>query len=587
MRRVPLSAALLAALAVPCAFAQTTGANLALNRAVISSGTENPVAFKDVNVNDGRMDTRWGSAFVSPSWIAIDLGTAQSIGRVVLRWENAHATVYTIDVSNDGNQWTTVYTNSNGKGGTEDLSFSPVTARYVRMYGTQKNTQYGYSLYEFEVYGASGGDVPTDPGTGTPTDPGTGNPTDPGTGNPGTVTGTPGPAPSVSYNARVTGNQTEPAPNFAITDVAAFNNPWGLDFLPDGRVVVTEKSDHMYVVTASGAKTSIAGVPVSVGANGGGGQSGLHDVAASPTFAQDHTLWFSYVARAADGRNHLTLSKARLDESGATPTLTNLQVMWQESSTYGVAGQPGARIAFAPDGQHVFLSVGDGDVADPTTKDRGFTAQLPDVGLGKIIRLNLDGSTPSDNPQASAGGIRGQVWASGFRNPYGLAFDANGNLWETEMGPASGDEFNFITKGGNYGWPLVSNGNHYNSDGYMPGQPYPRHDTAPQFVQPAAYWGWFATTNSMSPSGLAFYNGNLFPQWKGSALLGSTSSIALYRVKIDPTTNNVTGVERYGRDANGVYTGAVRALKVSPFDGSIWYVKGGSDGALRKITPKN
>jgi glucose/arabinose dehydrogenase len=387
-----------------------------------------------------------------------------------------------------------------------------------------------------------------------------------------------------SYNARVAGAQTEPPAPFVITDLAPFDNPWGLDFLPDGRIVVTEKSDHMYIVNSRGAKMPVTGLPVSVGANGGGGQSGFHDVAVPSTYAKDHILWFSYVAKAADGNNHLTLAKARVVEASNAAHIENLTVVWQEPSKWSVRGQPGARIAFAPDGKHVFLSVGDGDIPD-VNQDRGFTAQLPDSGLGKIIRLNLDGSTPSDNPNASQGGVAGQIWASGFRNPYGLAFSEDGKLWETEMGPSSGDEFNQIVKGGNYGWPLVSNGNHYPSDAYMPGQPYPRHDTAPQYVQPSAYWGWFPTTNSMSPSGLVFYKGKQFPQWQGSALLGSTSSIALYRVVLD-ASGNVTGVERYGRDAAGVYTGSVRAIKVNPSNGSIWYVRGGSDGMLRKIMPK-
>lgn len=567
MRRVsPIVHLLVGALAAPCAFAQTPPTNLALNRPVTASSTENPVAFKAANANDGRTDTRWSSAFSDPQWIYVDLGSTQAVDRVVLDWENAHAVSYRIETSTDGQAWNTVSSQASGKGGIETVDFAATQARFVRMTGLTRNTQYGYSLHEFQVFG-TGESVPTDPS------------------DPGNPPQNPGNGPATSYNARVAGAQTEPAAPFVIADVAAFNNPWGLDFLPDGRIVVTEKSDHMYVVTAAGAKTSIAGLPVSVGANGGGGQSGLHDVAASPTFAQDRTLWFSYVAKAADGKNHLTLAKARLDESAQGAALANLTIVWQEPSSWSVRGQPGARIAFAPDGQHVFLSAGDGDIPD-AKGDRGSQAQMADTGLGKIIRLNLDGSTPTDNPNGTQPGIAGQVWASGFRNPYGLAFSADGKLWETEMGPSSGDEFNLIVKGGNYGWPLVSNGNHYPGDAYMPGQPYPRHDTAPQFVQPAAYWGWFSTTNSMSPSGLAFYNGDLFPQWKGSALLGSTSSIALYRVILD-AQGNVTGVERYGRDANGVYTGSVRALKVSPFDGSIWYVRGGSDGELRRITPKS
>ncbi|WP_051943126.1 MULTISPECIES: PQQ-dependent sugar dehydrogenase [Luteibacter] len=224
-----------------------------------------------------------------------------------------------------------------------------------------------------------------------------------------------------SYNARVAGAQTEPPAPFVITDLAPFDNPWGLDFLPDGRIVVTEKSDHMYIVNSRGAKMPVTGLPVSVGANGGGGQSGFHDVAVPATYAKDHVLWFSYVAKAADGNNHLTLAKARVVEASNTAHIENLTIVWQEPSKWSVRGQPGARIAFAPDGKHVFLSVGDGDIPD-VNQDRGFTAQLPDSGLGKIIRLNLDGSTPSDNPNASQGGVAGQIWASGFRNPYGLAF---------------------------------------------------------------------------------------------------------------------------------------------------------------------
>ena len=149
----------------------------------------------------------------------------------------------------------------------------------------------------------------------------------------------------------------------------------------------------------------------------------------------------------------------------------------------------------------LFLTSGD--------RMRPQTAQDPDLALGKVLRLNLDGSTPADNPQASAGGVRAQTWTTGHRNPYGLAFAPDGKLWLHEMGPRGGDEFNLIRPGLNYGWPLVSNGINYD------GTPIPPHDTRPDLEPPQVYW-----TPVIAPAGLAFYTGAMFPAWKGSALYG-------------------------------------------------------------------
>ena len=247
-----------------------------------------------------------------------------------------------------------------------------------------------------------------------------------------------------------------------------------------------------------------------------------------------------------------------LHESGGKAELENLTTIWKQDRA-ARGGQPGGIIAFAPDGKHLFFTVGDRMEPD--------TAQDPDAPMGKILRMNLDGSVPPDNPQAKAGGVRALTWTTGHRNPYGLAFAPDGKLWEDEMGPRGGDEFNLIRRGRNYGWPLVSNGDNYN------GTPIPRHATRPEFAAPPLWWN-----PVIAPAGLAFYEGNMFPRWRGSALIGGLASEALVRVTIGKD-GNADEAERFDMGHR------IRDVAVGP-DGAVWLIEDGDPGQLLKLTPK-
>ena len=338
---------------------------------------------------------------------------------------------------------------------------------------------------------------------------------------------------------------------FASQRIATFDRPWAIAFLPDGRLILSEKAGRMFVVTQSGDKTPIEGVPeVYVR-----GQSGLLDVAPSPDFAHSRQLYFTRVAP-QDGGGVLVLARARLDESAGRAQLQDLHTLWRQPSG-SRGGQPGGIIAFAPDGRHLFLSVGDRMEPD--------TAQDPDAPSGKILRMRLDGTAPDDNPMAGQPGVRALTWSQGHRNPYGLAFAPDGTLWEHEMGPRGGDELNRIRRGGDYGWPAVSNGDQYS------GIPIPRHVTRPEFNPPALYW-----TPVIAPAGLAFYQGTQFPDWQGSALIGGLRGEALVRVAFDAQG----GARQAERWALGT---RIRDVAVAA-DGAIWVIEDGPEAGLLRFS---
>ncbi len=340
---------------------------------------------------------------------------------------------------------------------------------------------------------------------------------------------------------------------FAVASIADFDTPWAIAFLPDGRLLLTEKGGRMFLVTDKGEKTAVAGVPdVAYG-----GQNGLLDIALAPDFAKSRSIYFTYNA-SGDGGSSLVLAQAQLDEADGKATLKSLKTIWKQGRA-ARGGQPGGIIAFDPDGKHLFLSVG--DRMEPAT------AQDDDAPMGKILRMNLDGSMPSDNPQADQGGVTALTWSTGHRNPYGLAFAPDGKLWEHEMGPRGGDEFNLIKQGANYGWPLVSNGDNYS------GRPIPRHNTRPEFEAPLVYW-----TPVIAPAGLAFYEGAMFPAWEGSALIGGLVSTALVRVAIDKD-GNADEAERFQMENR------IRDIAVGP-DGAIWLIEDDNPGRLLKLTLK-
>ncbi|KLJ02571.1 glucose dehydrogenase [Luteimonas sp. FCS-9] len=338
---------------------------------------------------------------------------------------------------------------------------------------------------------------------------------------------------------------------FASTAVATFDEPWALAFLPDGRLLVTEKAGTLKLVTLpDGQVREIAGVP----AVGYGGQGGLGDVEPHPQFAQNGLVYLSYAEDGEGGRG-AAVARARLDvEAG---TLEDVQVIWRQVPKVEGNGHYGHRLAFDRDGK-LWISSGERQKFDPS--------QDMASNLGKIVRLEDDGRVPADNPFADQGGVAAQVWSLGHRNPLGIAFDAQGRLWNSEMGPAGGDELNLVKRGANYGYPLVSNGNHYD------GRPIPDHDTRPEFEKPAVTW-----TPVISPSSLMFYTGTLFPEWTGDAFIGGLSGQTLVRVEIDG--DSAREAERFAMRAR------IRGVEQGP-DGALWVIEDGKDGRLIRLAPR-
>lgn len=349
---------------------------------------------------------------------------------------------------------------------------------------------------------------------------------------------------------------------FKVQEIAAFNTPWAIAFLPDQRLLVTEKAGHIFLTDQAGKKTEVTNVPpVSFE-----GQNGLLDIAISPDFATDRLVYFTYAEPERSGKDvlsSLTLARAKLSEKDGKASFDDLTVLWRQMPK-SKWGQPGGIIAFSPDGKYLFLT--SGDRMNPKT------AQDPKLALGKVLRFNRDGSVPKDNPRSDLAGqdadnARALTWTTGHRNPYGLAFATNGKLWLHEMGPKGGDELNLIKQGLNYGWPVVSNGDQYS------GEPIPRHETRPEFEPPVVYW-----TPVIAPAGLAFYESELFKDWKGSALIGGLGSMALIRVAFKEN-GDADEAERYDMGNR------IRDVAVAK-DGSVYVIEDDIPGRLLRLTPK-
>lgn len=350
---------------------------------------------------------------------------------------------------------------------------------------------------------------------------------------------------------------------FVATPIAKLDEPWAMAFLPDGRMLITEKAGTLRVVTQDGdISDPVSGVPeVDYG-----GQGGLGDVVLHPDFAANNVVYISYAEAGEGDRRGAAVARAELALNDNGGALNNVEVIWRQENKLVGRGHYGHRIAFSPDG-YMFISSGDRQKFDPSQDMR--------QNVGKIVRLNDDGSVPADNPFADQGGVTAQIWSLGHRNPLGLAFDTQGRLWNQEMGPANGDELNLVLRGRNYGYPVVSNGDHYaRGDDYV-GAAIPDHDTRPEFEAPKAYW-----VPAISPGGLMFYDGDLFPDWQGNAFIGGLSSQALIRVEIDGDT---------AREAERFEMGArIREEEQGP-DGAIWLLedeRNGTGGRLLKLTPK-
>jgi glucose/arabinose dehydrogenase len=381
------------------------------------------------------------------------------------------------------------------------------------------------------------------------------------------------------------GAQAPEASNpFTMTQVATFSLPWRIAFLPDGRMLVTEKTGPIWLVTQAGAKTPVASVPAVLAR----GQGGMFGVYLSPHYASDHMVYITY-AEPGDAGSSLALARAKLTLGKDTASLDGLTVIWRDGAR-GSGGQFGAQIAFSPDGKFLFLTVGD--------RQRMTPAQDPNSPLGKILRLTLDGKPAPGNPMAGKSGaatlpiidpprdtevaktapvIRtyafpgpnltpSETWTSGHRTPYGLAFAPDGKLWEAEMGPRGGDELNLIEPGKNYGWPLASYAVNYN------GVPIPSPDTRPDLAKPVLYW-----TPVIDVGNLIFYNGKMFPQWQGSAFVSGLGTKTLNRIVVSGATAKVAERWAVGK--------RIRDVEVAP-DGALWMVEDSAPGGLFRVTPK-
>lgn len=327
--------------------------------------------------------------------------------------------------------------------------------------------------------------------------------------------------------------------------IATLDEPWAMVVLPQGGFLVTEKAGRLAYVSASGEVQTIAGTPSVTDA----GQVGLHDVALAPDFKTSGLVYLTWVDGTNGGALHL--GRGRLDLAGLQ--LADFQVIWRAAPTGG-DGHPGAMIAFGPDG-NLFLSSGDRQLGDP--------AQVLGDSRGKILRLRADGTPASGNPFADAP----EVWTLGHRNPYGLAFDGTGRLWSHEMGPRGGDELNVIAAGRNYGWPLVSEGRQYN------GRAIPAHATRPEFATPLIEW-----TPVIAPAGMIYYDGAVFPEWRGSLLLGGLASQALIRVEIGNDT--AREVDRWDMGSR------IRDVAADA-DGQVYVLEDGSEARLLRLNRSN
>lgn len=357
-------------------------------------------------------------------------------------------------------------------------------------------------------------------------------------------------APS-SGNAEVSSD----AKPFEATPVATFNEPWAMTFVPGTPyALITEKSGKLKLWQTDGPVRDVAGVP----AVDYGGQGGFGDVIVAPDFAESAMVYLSWVEAGANDTRGAVVGRAKLEIQGSQPKLTGLQKIWEQSPKTTGRGHYGHRLAFSPDGKHLFIASGERQKFDP--------AQDMNGNLGKVLRIFPDGSIPKNNPfYDTANPVKSQIWSLGHRNPLGITFDDKGQLWNQEMGPRHGDEINLVKRGANYGYPKASNGDHYD------GRDIPDHKPGDGFEAPKAYW-----VPAISPGGLMFYNGDMFPAWRGSLFIGGLGGEALIRVKVNG--ENVEKADHWPMDAR------IREVEQGP-DGAVWLLEDGDKGRLLKLTP--
>ena len=361
------------------------------------------------------------------------------------------------------------------------------------------------------------------------------------------------------------------AGNIKIERLATLEFPWGMAQLPDGRLLITEKPGRLRIWQNGRLSEPVQGVPAVV-SRSPGEQGGLLDVEADPNFATNHLVYLSYVEADPQGLKLPETGELRFTGIDYTDSvvrggavargrlegnaLRDVQVIWRQVPKTAGRGHFGVRIVFGPDGK-LYLTSGERMRFDPAASLK--------TNLGKVVRINPDGSTPADNPFAGTDTARADIWSYGHRNILAAAFDPSGRLWALEMGPLGGDELNLIQRGKNYGWPFVSNGDNY------AGPSIPDHATRRDLAAPVRSW-----TPVIAPSGAMFYSGAMFPAWRGSLIAGGLATQSLIRLQLD-------GEQRVGVEERLFMGRRIRDVVQAP-DGAILVIVDNKNGDLLRLT---
>lgn len=343
-------------------------------------------------------------------------------------------------------------------------------------------------------------------------------------------------------------------------DYGTFDEPWAAEFAPGtDTLFITERGGTIkFVDTANGTQGTVTGAPeVDYG-----GQGGLGDIASLPSESSSsldrRTIYLSWAEAGEGDTRGAVVGRGTLECAQTNAcAIEGLEVIWRQAPKVTGRGHYSHRLAFSPDERYLFVASGDRQKMQP--------AQDTSNNLGSIVRLNLDGSTAAGNPLAGEGGISAQLWSWGHRNILGLQFDGQGRLWDLEHGPAGGDELNLVQSGGNYGWPEVSGGDHYD------GKPIPRNSTRDDFIKPAVNW-----TPVIAPGDFIFYSGDQFAGWKGAAVIAAMKPSALVVVTIDGESARETQRIPFEKRLREIVQGP---------DGAIWVLEDKEGGRLLKLTP--
>jgi glucose/arabinose dehydrogenase len=391
--------------------------------------------------------------------------------------------------------------------------------------------------------------------------------------------GPPGGGPEVGMNTRPPNGEGQ-APAFAgqtrapeqklnvafevVTVAEGLANPWALEFLPDGRMLLTERAGQLRIMTAAGALSApVSGLPMVDGR----GQGGLLDVALDPAFADNRLIYWSFSEPQGGDENNTAVARGRLVD-GAAPRVENVEVIYHQAPSLNSPLHFGSRLVFARDGT-LFVTQGDRSITPGRMQ-----AQQMDSLIGKIVRINTDGSIPADNPFVGRSGVRPEIWSIGHRNVQGATLHPEtGELWEVEHGTRGGDELNVARKGLDYGWPAIAYGVEYQGGPILDGV-----QARQGMEQPRYYWD-----PVIAPGGMTFYTGSLFPAWRGSLFIGGLGSTNLVRLSVDG--DRVTGEERLLQDLQPQRE-RIRDVVQGP-DGALYVLTDGGSGRLLRLVPRN